>query len=80
MAIPLTVTKFCVYAVKCQEPPDVRNGNFRCNTGDDEVYSYGDTCDVIWDAGYTLAGSATGICLSSGSWSGMDGTCKRGEK
>ena len=47
--------------------------------GDDGVVSYEDTCNVTCDSGYTLTGSDTRMCLSDGSWSGTDGTCKRGK-
>ena len=65
------------YVVKCQEI-QVDNGNVTCSFGDDGVYSYEDTCDVICNSGYTLAGSSTKMCLSNGSWSGMDTVCERG--
>ena len=46
---------------------------------DDEVHSYKDTCNITCDAGYTLTGSDTKVCLSNGSWSGMNGACERGK-
>ena len=52
------------------------NGNIDCSVGDDGVYSYEDTCNITCDTGYTLTGSNTRMCLSNGSWSGMDGACK----
>ena len=47
--------------------------------GDDGVHSYEDTCTVTCNSGYTLTGSDTKMCLSNGSWSGMDAVCKRGK-
>jgi len=84
MAIPLTVTnmqwKFCVYAVKCQQPPNVNNGSVNCALGDDGVLNYKDTCVFTCNTGYTFTGSATRMCLSNGSWSGMNVACQRGKK
>ena len=69
---------FCINAVKCQKT-NIENGNINCALGDDGVLNYEDTCDVTCNTGYTLTGSATRMCLSNGSWDGMDGTCKKGK-
>ena len=66
------------FVVECQKPA-IDNGKFACNLGSDGVYSYEDTCSIICETGYTLTGSNTRMCLSNGSWSGMDGRCQRGK-
>ena len=58
---------------------DISSGNVTCSLRVDGVYSYEDTCSVTCDTGYTLTGSNTRMCLSNGSWSGMDGVCDRGK-
>ena len=70
---------FVICVVKCQEIPEVDNGNVTCSIGSDGIFSYEDTCDVLCNLGYTLTGSSTKMCLSNGSWSGMDSVCKRGK-
>ena len=74
----LNICYFVFYVVKCPEVPEVDNGNVACSLGDDGVYSYEDTCDVLCNLGYTMTGSDTKRCLSNGSWSGMDTVCERG--
>ena len=71
----------CLFAciVKCQQPPGVNNGNINCTSGDDGVLNYEDTCDVTCNTGYALTGSATRMCLSNGSWSGLGSSCSRGK-
>ena len=63
------------FVVQCRSISKLDNGNVSCSLGDDGVLSYQDTCNVTCDTGYTLNGSDTRICLSNGSWSGMDGIC-----
>ena len=70
---------FCVYVVYCQEPSKFDNGNANCSLGDDGVYTYEDTCVMTCNSGYVLTGSNTKMCLSNGSWSGMDTVCERGK-
>ena len=65
--------------MKCQELPEFDNGNVTCSLGDDGIYSYEDTCTVTCNSGYTLTGNDTKMCLSDGSWSGMDAVCGRGK-
>ena len=65
--------------VICSKLSAIENGNFTCYLGDDGVLSYQDMCNVTCDSGYTLTGSDTRMCLSDGSWSGTDSTCKRGK-
>ena len=60
----------------CQPLPDIDNGNITCSLGDDGVHSHTDTCNVTCNVGYLLTGSDTRMCLSDGSWSGMDGSCQ----
>ena len=38
----------------------------------------GDTCSFTCNTGYELTGSDTRTCQSNGSWSGIDGVCRRG--
>ena len=71
---------FFMLAVKCQNVPKLDNGKVDCSLGDDGVLSYQDTCNVTCDTGYTLTGSNTRTCLSSGSWNGMDSVCSKGKK
>ena len=68
----------CIFVVKCQKPT-IDNGNFTCSLGDDGVHSYKDTCSITCDIGYTVTGSETRMCLSNGTWSGMDGRCDTGK-
>ena len=68
-----------MFVVKCQDISTLDNGNFTCSKGDDGVSSYEDTCTVKCNAGYTVTGSDTRMCLSNGSWSNMDGGCVRGK-
>ena len=70
------------YIVYCHSLPNINNGDITCTLGDDDgvhYYSYQDACNVTCDTGYTLTGSDTRTCLSNGSWSGVDGTCKKGK-
>ena len=53
------------------------HGTVGCSVGIDGVFSYQDTCDVSCDPGYILTGSGTRTCLSNGSLSGMDSSCRR---
>ena len=68
----------CVYIVQCQADSKVDNGNLTCSLGNDGIHSFEDTCSITCNTGYTLTGSNTRMCLSNGSWSGMDGRCDRG--
>ena len=68
----------CVRIVQCQKLGNIRNGNVDCSLADDGTSSYKDTCNVTCNPGYMLTGSDTRMCLSNGSWSGMDGECKGG--
>ena len=66
-----------MYVVYCYPLTDIDNGNITCDTlGDDGVYSYEDTCNVTCNSRYLLIGSDTRMCLSDGSWSGMDSSCQ----
>ena len=49
-----------------------------CSLGDDDTFSYEDTCDFTCNTGYELTGSDTRTCQSDGSWSGSDDVCRRG--
>jgi len=75
----LTVTHniFVFYVVNCQEPT-IDNGKVNCSLGDDGIYSFEDTCDVLCNLGFTLSGSGTKMCLSDASWSNVDAICERG--
>ena len=64
--------------MKCQALY-INNGDVPCSKGDDGVLSYEDTCSVTCNTGYTLTGSDLRTCQSDGSWSGTDGSCKRGK-
>ena len=68
----------CLSVVKCPALSKINNGNVTCSFGDDKVLSYEDTCSITCDTGYTLTGSDSRMCLSDGSWSGIDGVCDRG--
>jgi len=68
-----------VYVVNCQKLNDVENGNVDCSFEKNGVPSYEDTCNITCKSQYVLTGNATRICLSNGSWSGIDGTCKIGK-
>ena len=63
-----------MYIVYCHPLPDIDNGNITYTLNDDGVYS---TCSVTCNSGYTLTGSSNRMCLSDGSWSGMDSLCRR---
>ena len=65
--------------VPCPELLKPPNGMIDCSLGDDEVYSYEDTCSFTCNTGYELAGSDTRTCQSDGSWSGSDNFCMRGK-
>ena len=39
-----------------------------CSLGDDEVFSYGDTCSYTCGDGYKLTGSSIAACGSDGQW------------
>ena len=69
----------CIHIVQCQAFSSFDNGKISCSLGSDGIHSYQDTCSVTCNAGYTLSGSDTRMCLSNGSWSGMDGRCERGK-
>lgn len=68
-----------MYVVKCPTFPMTDNGVVVCDSGDDGVYSYEDTCNLTCNSGYTLTGSDTKTCLSDGSWSGTESSCERGK-
>ena len=53
------------------------HGAVSCIVGEDAVLSYQDTCDISCDPGYILTGSGTRTCLSNGSLSGTDSSCRR---
>lgn len=73
------MTSWYAYIVKCQQRPNAENGNVNCALGADGIFSYQDTCTVTCNTGYALTGSATRMCQSDGSWSGMDNPCKKGK-
>ena len=49
-----------------------------CSSGRVGVGYEGDTCNFTCDTGYKLTGSDTRTCQSDGSWSGINGVCRRG--
>ena len=69
-----------MYAVNCQPPPVVTNGRVDCSKGVDGISHFEDSCRITCNTGYTMTDgtSATGMCLSNGTWSSMDGECRRG--
>ena len=68
------------FLVSCPSLIDPNNGMINCSLGDDRVYSYEDTCSFTCNTGYQLNGSDTRNCQSSGTWSGSDAMCSRGEQ
>ncbi|XP_065884217.1 scavenger receptor cysteine-rich type 1 protein M130-like isoform X2 [Dysidea avara] len=54
--------------VKCPTLEDLGNGYVTCSLGDDEVFSYGDTCSYTCGDGYKLTGSSIAACGSDGQW------------
>lgn len=66
---------FCI--AYCHSLPNINNGNITCSLGEDGILSYLDMCNVTCSSGYILTGSDTRMCLSNGSWSGTDGSCRR---
>jgi len=71
------VIVFCVGT--CPLLTNLANGVMNCSLGDDEVFSYGDTCSFTCNTGYELTGSDTRTCQSNGSWSGGDILCRTGK-
>ena len=68
-------------------PKDIRCDNLStpsnaeitpCSSGRVGVGYEGDTCSFTCNTGYELTGSDTRTCLSNGSWSGTESTCRRG--
>ena len=64
--------------VHCPSLPNYDDGVINCSLGDDEIFSYEDTCSFTCNAGYELTGNDTRTCQSDGSWSGNDSLCRRG--
>ena len=64
--------------VICQSLADLSDGAVTCSPGNNEFYSYEDTCSFICNTGYELTGSNTRICQSDG-WSGTQTICTRGK-
>ena len=46
-----------------------------CSLGDDDIFSYEDTCSFTCNDGYVLSGSHMRTCMSDGMWSDSDTTC-----
>ena len=64
------------YVVRCPSLTNPDNGTINCLLGNDDAFSYGDTCNFTCNTGYELAGSDTRTCQSDGSWSGSDDVCR----
>ena len=67
----------CIYIVTCKKP-QIENGNFTCPSGDEDP-SYGNTCNVVCDSGYTLPGGKTTKtvkCQKDGKWNVKIDSCK----
>ena len=65
---------------KCDNLSTPTNGEIvSCSSGVVGVGYEGDSCSFTCNTGYELTGNVTRICQSDGSWSGTDGTCRRGK-
>ena len=80
-SIPILFLKFfksLVLLASCPSLSNPSNGMINCSLGDDGVPSYEDTCSFTCNTGYDLTGDSR-TCQSTGSWSGSDAMCSRGE-
>ena len=68
---------FFVHVVYCQSIPGINNGTITCSQSNTGIYFYQDMCNFACNSGYTLNGSDTRMCLSNGSWSGIDVVCMK---
>ena len=67
------------FLVSCPSLDSPSNGITKCSLGDDNVPSFGDTCNSTCDTGYVLTGDETRTCQSDGSWSGNISMCSKSE-
>ena len=65
--------------MQCDHLSTPANGNVSCSSGRVGVGYERDTCSFTCNTGYELTGSDTRTCQSNGSWSGIDGVCRRGK-
>ena len=68
---------YSIYVVACPPLSGIDGRDVTCALGDDGVPSFEDTCNINCAVGYELTGNDTRICHSNGTWSGIDGVCRR---
>ena len=66
-------------SVTCPSLTRPSNGMINCSLGNNNIPNPGETCSLTCKTGYELTGSNTRMCQNDGSWSGSNGTCRRGE-